>query len=377
MGFLPGFRNVLAGAFPSAGAALTYLLRDDFITAASAPLTSPRTCEPGPGTFTITDSGNYLSITGGELVGTNRITAYVEPRAVGGAITRAAGLCFRNDQGGVSNNSPTTGLAKASNPTLVSNLEYYFLRTNATTPTFRANGGSESTTLAAIGFTYGSGMYPTYFILRSTGVFLVVYDGTNYRLLWVHSTQNTATLYPFLGCPFSGSSTTKIDNARVAQLGDPWNSDNGIATGFTASPSSGASLTTEVDCLVEATWTASTGVTAELDVRRTDANNRWIVRCDQAGGTIKLIERNAGVETERASAAQTWTNGTAYRIVAICRGNTIATFVAGTSKNTYASATFNNTATGAMITASAGTLANFAAWPGTLSGTALSTLQAI
>src|SRR5690348_15144558 len=48
---------------------IIYLLRDDLITPASAPLTSPRTCEPGPGTLTILDTGNAWSInSSGEIV---------------------------------------------------------------------------------------------------------------------------------------------------------------------------------------------------------------------------------------------------------------------------------------------------------------------
>lgn len=47
---------------------LTYLLYDDFTTPEAAPLTSPRTCEPGPGTLVISDSYSALSISGGSIV---------------------------------------------------------------------------------------------------------------------------------------------------------------------------------------------------------------------------------------------------------------------------------------------------------------------
>jgi hypothetical protein len=168
-------------------------------------------------------------------------------------------------------------------------------------------------------------------------------------------------------------------SAHVVQLPAPWNSAYGIATNRTASPVTGNSLTHEVDCVIDFTWTAATNEVLEIDLRRTGADNRWIVRCDQAGSTIKLIERNGGTETERASAAQTWTNGTVYRILAYADGNTIFT-KAGTvgnigNKNSYASATFNNTATIAMVSGFA-TGTNFVAWPRTLTGTALSVLQA-
>jgi hypothetical protein len=116
--------------------------------------------------------------------------------------------------------------------------------------------------------------------------------------------------------------------------------------------------------LVEATWTAATGATYELDVRRTDNDNRWIIRCDQGGSTIKLIERNGGGETERSSAAQTWTNLTAYRIVAVCDTQSIKTVVGVTAKNSYALASFNATATGVKTSHA---VADLVSWPRTIS----------
>lgn len=130
--------------------------------------------------------------------------------------------------------------------------------------------------------------------------------------------------------------------------------------------------TSEANALIEQTWTAVTDETWELSTRRTDDDNRWIVRCDQAGSTIKLIERNAGVETERSSAAQTWTNGTQYRLVVVQDGDAIRTYVANVAKNSYTSASFNNTATG-VETDKAGS--NLVTYPRTLSGAALAELQ--
>lgn len=68
---------------------LRYLLRDDFNDAQAAPLTSPRTCVPGPGTLTLLDPGARLSISGGVLqengAGTddNPSATYVESKSVG------------------------------------------------------------------------------------------------------------------------------------------------------------------------------------------------------------------------------------------------------------------------------------------------------
>ena len=49
------------------GGGVTYLLRDEFTTDAAAPLTSPRTCEPGPGTLTISDADGAMNIASAQL----------------------------------------------------------------------------------------------------------------------------------------------------------------------------------------------------------------------------------------------------------------------------------------------------------------------
>lgn len=317
-----------------------YVLKDEFTTTEAAPIASPRTCEPGPGTLTKTDASNVLSISGGLL-----------SWAGGGTATIASASQTR-----------ATGLA---------------LMVYVTTP----GGGTRYCLLGtqlAVGQTIGywdtgstiSQINPNsktlYVIMRSAGAFVIVdnklayvdYTGTGNSVASLNSNALMTTAF-----------------FRIAKLPAPFASDYGIATGYTASPASGATLTHTADGLMGVTWTAATGATLELDVRMTDADNRWIVRCDQAGSTIKLIERNAGVETERSSAAQTWTNGTSYRINVTCTGNSIYTFVANTSKNSYTSASFNNTATTARITPSAGAIANFATFPETLSGSALTVLQ--
>jgi hypothetical protein len=48
MAFSSIFTTAFRAAFSDLAAGLTFLLRDDFVTTESAPLASPRTCEPGP-----------------------------------------------------------------------------------------------------------------------------------------------------------------------------------------------------------------------------------------------------------------------------------------------------------------------------------------
>jgi hypothetical protein len=76
-----------------ASAKITYILRDNFATAESAPLATPRTCEPGPGALVITDTTNKLSIASAKLVCTGGSGAgFGDPGFVGAALTRGAFL---------------------------------------------------------------------------------------------------------------------------------------------------------------------------------------------------------------------------------------------------------------------------------------------
>ena len=50
-----GIRRIDALEFARKGG-VEFLLRDEFTTPDAAPITSPRTCEPGPGTLTFVDT---------------------------------------------------------------------------------------------------------------------------------------------------------------------------------------------------------------------------------------------------------------------------------------------------------------------------------
>lgn len=324
-------------------AGISYLLRDEFTTAQAAPLTSPRTCEPGPGTLTITDPGNKISTLNSQLTFSNSYAGEATVRSQ--TFARQAGLCCSFLAVNVSGVEIAGGWVG----------HYFYYTYFGQAGDFCILGVKPST----------SGK--THFILRSTGCFYVS-NGVLMYVTNLYSTDQSIYLR-------DGASTAfVIDSLSVAQLGTPWTSDYGIATNRIASPAVGDTTTSEANHLVEFTWTATTGATLDLMVRYTDDNNCWIVRCGQAGSTVKLIEKSGGVETERSSVAQTWTNNTAYRIVVISDGNTIKTYVANVAKNSYASASFNNTATG-VKTSAAGS--NLIAWPRTLSGAALAELNKV
>lgn len=339
------------------------LFEDRFTTDAAAPLTSPRTCEPGPGSITFNDTGNRLSISSGALTTASGASSWGNPGAYGTGQTRAAGRAFLAS---FLTNAANTAIGwHNSNSGRVTYEALYFGGSLIHQP---SDQSVESYSAATA--------YTVAYILRAAGCFHLISGGAfatfpSMTLVMIDAVQNAATVYPSWS-NFNAAVTT--DDWRVVDLGAPWDTIYGAATSSTTSPSSGAIGTMEANGWVEFRWTAATGETLDIAVRSTDANNRWIIRCDQAGSTIRIFEKNGGTETQRSSAAQTWTNGTAYRILVRCVGNAITTFVTPAStdnivqKNNYTSASFNNTATATAVSGFA-TGANFVAWPRTITVT--------
>lgn len=349
---------------------VTYLLRDEFTTDAAAPLASPRTCEPGPGALTIVDSGSQMSISGGALILAGVRKNFGDPGVYCGPFTRSIGLTAigRFDQLGPCFVFGFKNSA-SSYPTSCGIQNYsYQIRSN----NFNVGGYYNLLQTTA---------YDIYVINTSFGGIFVVYRGiyaalTIYWVLYDPSYAALTAVYAGFGM-YTEAPNAKVKDFKIAVLSSPWDSAYGVATGYTDSPASGASLAHEPDCIVRVAWTASAGAVFEMDVRRTDADNRWILRVSQAGGTMKLIQRQAGVETERASSAQSFTAGTQYELIVLAYGATIQTALKNGIVSSYGSATFNQTATTAMVTASAGALSTFVTWPRTLSGAALAALQEV
>jgi len=199
-------------------------------------------------------------------------------------------------------------------------------------------------------------------VLRSPGAFYLIRGGIyRGRLLWVSHANTTASVKAGLS---NNQNVGALDDLAIIQRGGGFTTQNGLADAVVATPTTGETITHRADGLIEFTWTAATGETLDIMFRRTDDDNCWIVRCSQAGSTYKLIEKVSGTETERRTAAQTFTNGTVYRIVIMFDAQTIGAWVnnvRGWSIWTTAATGMN--ATTAKVTGFA-TGTNFIAWPG-------------
>ena len=340
-----------------------WTLNDQFTTAQGAPLATPRTAEPGPGTITIVDTGNLLSISGGRIVSSGAWGTSDPKVARLATFARAVGRAFRAvvRRPAGSNNGPFVGvLTSSSGANDYTNVVTFFLRnSSAVLDIIETGSGFAQFTVGNYSNSVDADLW---MIMRSTGWFYV----HNNKLMYVSRLDASANVFDWrVACNQTNTAALQIDTMQNVDLGGAWASDFGIATDYKATSAAGDTIVMIADALIEHTFTAQTGVTKNIMFRYVDDNNCLICRCDQAGGSIKIFERNAGVETEKTggTTTQTWTNGTSYRVVIMCDGTEIRTWTASTvaitGKNNTTSS-FQQTATVAKVD-HAGT--NFASWP--------------
>jgi hypothetical protein len=371
-------RRLFPVLFSAAGEAVTYLLRDDFITDDAAPLDSPRTCEPGPGTLTAAQNDGQFSISSGGLQVPVQTTpvfgdlGFYCNAAGGAAFTRAAGLAllhtinFATLTGGDSTilgwaNATTLGAATFEAGALLNSTDFRPYSANATSAAALATGN----------------VYAIAYVLRSAGHFLLVKGGAfaSWTLVWVNAAGASASMYPgFLNQDNTGT----FDNLRVSSLAAPWATDYGIATQqLSGARDPGDTFIHEGDCIIEFTVTTRPSADQiEVQFRKQDATNFWQVTIDSTGA-LDLDEVVAGTPTQRGTAAGVISNG--ERVVVLAVGTTIKVYDGNTIRITYASASNFQTETDGKLETegTGGSVSNIVAWPRVLSGSALSTLTTI
>jgi hypothetical protein len=176
---------------------------------------------------------------------------------------------------------------------------------------------------------------------------------------------------------FTGTNGDDLESGHSPDVGGGW-TDGGVcdfkiqsnratqtsATSIcmTTVESSDASVAVVVDLVVPAANDYSFGLT----VRHSDNGNAWWVNVSRAsGGTpiMELTEWNTSANTLRDSDTLGAISGTTIEFAATATGNTITGYVNGTSYSTYASATYNNTATRhGLFMYSDGTYTNNVSW---------------
>lgn len=371
---------------------IKYLLRDEFITDLAAGSVNGTAAEPGPGTRTVRDVENKLSISGGNAA----FAAQATPNWA--------------EEDIVYSDVPITRIAGRI---LIGNWEYssigwVFLWSfvDTTTPvwsgfvnireglacqdeafwTLVEPGAGEITYFPPVsGTTYTVAM-----TLRAAGVYLFhKVSAGNWILDYLTAVDSTATLYVastgyscvftssfvrvptnlFLPTPLSYDTFTRANGslgntetsgpdaqstpvrAWTEQSGDWEISSNKLRTAAAA----GAGIATVpvgvADVLYQITITIPGAGTTPggIDIRLSDTSNYWYLKITPGtvGTDFELVEVNAGVPTTRASADIDWVAATDYAIMVAVEGDDEwRVFVDDVSKFTYTTTnTFNSTAT--------------------------------
>ena len=324
---------------------IKYLIRDLFTTARTAGSINGTASEPGGESIrAVTDTGNNLSISSGALQFTSTRVGDGNPAIWWDSVTRAPGLATYFDIS-VGSASIYTSFGYDSNQSSTNVTGIYFAGVGEIR--CYANNSQVGKTGA-----YTITDYNLCVVCRSAGSFYLIKGGaySDWTLIYISGVWVDSTLYPTAGSTAGVGGACSVDSAYVAQLSGPWASDYGIATNRTLSPSAGDTLEAIADATIELKMTASTGVTQELSIRRTDDNNRLYVRMDQTASEIQVHEVDGGVDTPLGSAvAQTWTNSTEYRVLVQLNGSSVKTWVGNSNKQDLTGVTFNQTATGVKV----------------------------
>ncbi|MBN2231710.1 MAG: hypothetical protein JW781_02670, partial [Deltaproteobacteria bacterium] len=198
--------NMVAGG----GGAAAYYVNDVF---SSGDASSPRTCTPGPGTLTITDTaGGSLAVGSGVLTISGSGT-YGETVVTGPAITRANGLRFELDINAPLNAMFFVGLQSSASPASAPNtatVEYATKWDSVETIDIIVNGVEVSSDVQSWA---ASTQYRLRFQLKAAGCTISISGGAFGALgeawteLYDTSTGSDATLYPVINARLSPTVT--------------------------------------------------------------------------------------------------------------------------------------------------------------------------
>lgn len=374
---LTGNGNTAATQFSISTIYLSFY--DDFTTDDPAPISTPRTCEPGPGTWsTITDTNYGLSIKDSDLIISSR-TDTTNPGLWGPLETLTAGLAVGFKQKSVGKSYPYLGWDNNQ-----SGPPQNYMRVRYVVPDYAFfEGGLAGAFIPQVSIPPLNDYNYFIFIHRGSTngmLYLTKWYGEEWTLEMISTVNPSTYLYPVI-TQENTDNFMYFDWIRVANLPSPFDSANGLATDIlSGSRSQGDIFTHEGDCLLEfiCTTLPSSGQ-HEIQFRKQDSDNYWQVTIDSSGN-IDLDEVVAGSPTQRGTSTGI---GNGYRVVVHCFGSNImvgsATTATGrtTSKFVYSSATnFQTERDGSLLTLGTdGAINNIYAFPRTLSGTALNIIN--
>lgn len=372
------------GAWSATRSFSLYWLDDEFVTDQAAPISSPRNAEPGPGTVNLAQSADtQWEIDEGvaEPIASASSGDTIPIVYVHSGYARATGLALKH--------------RTRQNPTGVGPLEIASpimgWSPNQVSPTNVS--GSQAFPLGSFAFADGSVSTPTGIdpavadtfytfthILRSAGAITVIGE----KIAFVHKQLNDATMYPEVGQLSFDRHTPGVDYFRIGKLGGDWLDDYGIwTTRLVGARDIGDLFTHEPNafwCEFVLTTLPSAG-SVLVDIRRQDANNKWMLEVTSAG-LFNLIEVVAGTPSQRASTGLVQSGD---RLMCVMDGSTARLLRwrtgsggAGQSAIYSAVSTFTTQTQGEIISlGTGGAVSDLETYPRVLSGEALKWIQAL
>jgi hypothetical protein len=315
-----------------------YLFRHDF---ADDEAGGSRTSPGEVGSLVITDTGTTMIMSSGRMQWSTMAVSSVNPRAIVQDIqARAPGRAIM----GILNNlgrafygwdSINTRSPQGQAFFIVGNSSFYYTNPSAIAIAFLPlSSGTD---------------YQWAVVMLPTGAAALIKGGVEHpewHIMWIDN-ETSDDMYGGVGVA-NGLGVCTNDDLRIADLGAPFNTQTGLATFVDATPTANDTAVGEADGTMYFEWTPAAAQTLSLYMRRTDDDNCYRLDCSQAGGTIKLYRREAGVDTELdAGKTQVFNSGTRYRIAWRMFGTNIATYVNTTIKHETTTTSFNQAITGA------------------------------
>lgn len=360
---------------------INYLLRENFLEDDAAPITSPLPATPGPGQ-TVWQNAALWEVVDGVAQTTASSAATLPIMSITGGYPRAAGMAFsasvaQNPQGPGPNEvvSPLVGWGNST--VAVSsgaNNGVFFGFSNIFSATELGHATANITILdTSVVSTY----YDFCLILRSAGSFSIIGN----KIVFIHKQGVTTPMFPVIGQLSTNRHTPQIKNVRVGRLGGSWLSDTGIATSILSGARNvNDTFIHEPNSLwIEfALTTIPSAGNIEIDIRRQDANNKWMLQVTSAGA-FNLIEVVSGTPTTRATTTAT----TGDRLICIMDGANAKLLrwrsTGSSSSTTYTSvSTFTTQTQGELISlGTGGAVSNIEAYPRTLTGSNLAWITAL
>jgi len=285
-------------------------------------LTSPRTCEPGPGTLTVIDTTNRLLISGDRLVASGAVSNY-DPSVNGGAVAaRTAG---------------NSVFASIVNQSQSSDMQFGYVD-NVSTASNMASGRQvmlarynndlyaiyPDNTAIKINDTAPASSYIGGVVLRNNGGFYIV-DG---ELVWVDDNTWPTNLSVALGSVEDSHAIDFLMELPLATYDSSWGGDWTEVTDTKTNPANGTTFDCESDYHLNATFTYEAGKFVSIRCRYNTSSN-YVAFEAADDGKFKTYENVAGNFNSLTTTSSIFSDGVAYQIDMVNQGNNLKVYVDG------------------------------------------------